>query len=255
MGSYLPGDKTQWEFGIDVFLEQPGTYEAFCVETSSSEYIATEKLKPWKFVMDCKDNGDGTFTVLDSPVPMVSTPIPSEICHPTPPPPTPTPTPPPPKSDLDWYMCVKDPGCVNYTMSPQNVSFSEDPPKSGDSVTVTVTGKTTIKTVTEIMSYRIYELTGHNGAAGNLIDVLTVTSDGDFTMKIPFQLTSDYFNTTGSKNWFEFGIDVFQKSEGSDEAMCIEVANSQYTAYMESKAGFTWDCKDNGDGTYTPQPD
>lgn len=116
--------------------------------------------------------------------------------------------------------------------------------KAGTSVTVEVTGITTMKSVSDHGSYRICKscprfgvaaappvrtcapsqrlaleahhdivaphpdgLSGHNVAAGVLADVLTL--DGDqFTLEITFTLTSD----TMSADFFEFGIDVFQGS-------------------------------------------
>ena len=47
-----------------------------------------------------------------------------------------------------------------------------------------------------------------------------------------------------SKNWFEFGIDVFQAKSGSDEGMCIEITNPTYNAYEAATLSppFVTDC-------------
>ena len=51
-------------------------------------------------------------------------------------------------------------------------------------------------------------------------------------MTIPFTASEACFDT--SKDWFEFGIDVFQKKSGSDEGMCIEITNPTYNSYEQN---------------------
>ena len=52
----------------------------------------------------------------------------------------------------------------------------------------------------------------------------------------------------------EFALDVFQKSSGSDEGFCVEIANSAYVTYEQTHPqpppGFKTYCKDMGWGHF-----
>lgn len=124
--------------------------------------------------------------------------------------------------------------------------------KPGDKLTLEVDGVTTITHVPTDGSYRIYALDGHNIAAGALSDVFTLNAP-DFKIVASFEVTAD---NIGADNFFEFGLDVFQQGSGSDEGMCIEIADIEYLAYEKSKPDppFEMMCRDNGDGTFTPVP-
>ena len=113
--------------------------------------------------------------------------------------------------------------------------------KAGDAFTVIVRGTTSMVSVPVAGSYRIYALTGGNVATGVLTDVLVIDK-GTFVMTIPFVAASPCFDTT--KNWFEFGIDVFQAKSGSDEGMCIEISNPTYNTYEMDQPSppFVTDC-------------
>lgn len=162
---------------------------------------------------------------------------------------------------LEYNYCPRDPGCKTYTMSVHDVKVHAagyaEPVKSedlkvGDVITLTVTGITTIKSVPTAGSYRIYSLAGHNVAAGALSDVFTLNAP-NFEIVAQFTLDADVFGPAGS-GWFEFGLDVFQKGSGSDEGMCLEVESIEYATYEENDPSppFVMYCKDNGDGTFTP---
>lgn len=80
-------------------------------------------------------------------------------------------------------------GCVTYTMSAANVSFSTGNSTGyavGDHATLYVTGTTTLTAAPVGGSYRIYTLSGHNGASGVLTDVLSLPSSGHFALKVQF---------------------------------------------------------------------
>lgn len=161
--------------------------------------------------------------------------------------------------NLDWNYCPRDPGCKTYTMSVHSVVFhangktapikAEDL-KVGDSITMVVTGLTTITKMPDQGSYKIYGLSGHNIAAGALSDVFTLNAP-NFGITVTFTLTADAF---GQDEWFEVGLDVFQEASGSDEGFCINVEDIEFLAYEKSKPDppFEMLCKDNGDGTFTP---
>merc|ERR1740130_269546 len=78
-------------------------------------------------------------------------------------------------------------------------------------------------------SYRVYALSGGNVAAGVLTDVMNL-SGSNFVLDISFQLTTADFDVKD----FEFGLDIFQKKSGSDEGMCLEIANPTYIAKEEA---------------------
>jgi len=123
--------------------------------------------------------------------------------------------------------------------------------KAGDHVVLGVKGETTLKEIPVGGSYRIYTLSGKNGAAGVLSDVFKMTGNGTFEATIPFTLTADSF----AGEFFEFGLDVFQEKSGSDEGMCIEIANPAYVASEKANPNkpFVTDCVDNGGGHFTPK--
>ena len=60
-------------------------------------------------------------------------------------------------------------------------------------------------------------------------------------MTVPFTASS-CFDT--SKDWFEFGIDVFQKKSGTDEGMCIEITSPVQLVEQNNSPppGFVTDC-------------
>jgi hypothetical protein len=232
--------KAPWfEFGIDIFQKKSGSDEGVCVEIEDIEYLTYEKEdKGHPFQMECKDNGDGTFTPQITP--LQGHPIPAPKCV--------------EKCDLDWYYCPRDPGCATYTMSVKSVEVDVMDATglvAGDKVILTVNGTTTMKTVPTSGSYRIYALSGGNEAAGLLSDTLRLLGNGAFSMRVPFDITAASFEAT--KGWTEFGLDVFQKQSGSDEGVCIEVANMPYINYEEHNVGhpFVTYCSDNGNGTFT----
>jgi len=150
---------------------------------------------------------------------------------------------------LDWYYCKKDPGCVTYTMSVGNVSFitgNKTGYAAGDHGMLLVNGTTHLTVVPDGGSYRIYTLSGHNGASGVLSDVMSLPSPGHFHLKVPYTISSESF----VGNQFEFGLDIFQNASGSNQGMCIEVANPAYIADMKSRAGFNMFCIDHGNGHF-----
>jgi len=63
-GNFAAVQGGQWvNFGIDVFLEPQNTMEGMCVQVANhmyAEYMAHNSSQA--FEMECKDNGDGTFT-------------------------------------------------------------------------------------------------------------------------------------------------------------------------------------------------
>jgi hypothetical protein len=224
---------TEWT--LDVFQEKSGSDEGMCVEFSSIEYVnylQTKQDPP--FVDLCVDRGDGTF---ENQTIAITTAL--DTLHVTSPPGCVE------KCNLKWNWCPRDPGCKTYTMDVASVETDVKGAteiKAGDSFTVTVRGTTTLSTVPVAGSYRIYALAGGNAAAGVLTDVLTIDR-GTFVMVIPFTATAACFNLP--KNWFEFGIDVFQKGSGSDEGMCIEITNPTYNSYefaTTSHQAYVTDC-------------
>jgi hypothetical protein len=230
--------KDLFEFGLDVFLKKSGSDEGTCIQVESDKFVAQAEAKEPPFEMLCSDGGDGHFELLKNPIDMpvhdVDTGAQCEA----------------PSCSLGWYYCPRDPGCTTYTMSTTSVEFDTHDSKGykvGDNVTLIVKGSTTIKAIPGSGSYRIYALSGGNVAAGVLDDVMTLTGS-DFVLDIPFQLTTADFDAKE----FEFGLDVFQKKSGSDEGMCIEIANPTYIAAEQAKQQppFVTDCKDEGGGHF-----
>merc|ERR1719421_341306 len=227
---------TEWT--LDVFQEKSGSDEGMCVEFADAEYVKYEENKPDPpFVDLCVDNGDGTFKeqtikIAETVKPQTLHEIAAPACTASP-------------CDLKWNWCPRDPGCKTYTMDVASVETDVSGAKTlkaGDGFTVIVRGTTSMTTVPIAGSYRIYGLNGGNVATGILTDVLKIDR-GTFVMTIPFTASEDCFDT--SKDWFEFGIDVFQKKSGSDEGMCIEITNPTYNSYEQNNSpppGFVTDC-------------
>jgi hypothetical protein len=160
--------------------------------------------------------------------------------------------------NMNWYYCPRDPGCTTYTMSVHTVNVDADAHKyavyaenltATDIMSIEVQGITTLKSIPVAGSYRIYNLAGHNMAAGVLSDVMKLSGNA-FTLNIKFTLDAGAF---GAGKFLEWGLDVFQQQSGSDEAMCIEFADKEYLAHEESVPSppFVDLCIDNGDGTFT----
>lgn len=214
---------TEWT--LDVFQEKSGSDEGMCVEFADNEYVQYEIAKPDPpFIDYCIDNGDGTFKnesiAISEPLKTLHTTDTKPECK--------TPKTP---CDLKWNWCPRDPGCTTYTMDVASVETDikgAGEVKAGDGFTVIVRGKTSMTKVPIAGSYRIYALSGGNAATGVLSDVLVIDR-GTFVMTIPFTATTNMFDV--NKDWFEFGIDVFQAKSGSDEGMCIEITNPTYNAY------------------------
>jgi hypothetical protein len=230
---------TKWtEWTLDVFQEKSGSDEGMCVEFADNEYVKYEIAKPDPpFVDYCIDNGDGTFKnqtiAISEELKTLHTTDTKPECKA-----------PQSKCDLKWDWCPRDPGCKTYTMDVASVETDikgATEVKAGDAFTVIVRGTTSMLSVPVAGSYRIYALTGGNVATGVLTDVLAIDK-GTFVMTIPFIAASPCFDT--SKNWFEFGIDVFQAKSGSDEGMCIEISNPTYNAYETATLSppFVTDC-------------
>jgi hypothetical protein len=243
-GAFAPVNWLEW--GLDVFQDKSGTNEAMCIEFADTEYLVHEEntVSP-PFVDYCVDNGDGTFR--NQTIAIKGNPIPAPVCHGT--------------CDLDWYYCPRDPGCTTYTMSVESVEVDVKDKvaiRVDDVAKLIVHGTTSLTSVPVAGSYRIYQLSGGNAAEGVLSDVMTISNCGalgcDFVIVVPtIVLSPGMFNT--KNRWFEFGLDVFQKQSGSDEGMCIEVANSQYVHYQMSNPSppFEMLCKDEGWGHFQSQ--
>jgi hypothetical protein len=226
---------TEWT--LDVFQQKSGSDEGMCIEFADPEYVAYEESKPDpKFIDYCVDNGDGTFknqTIAIKKELNTLHEVSAPAC-----------TAPKQPCDLKWNWCPRDPGCKTYTMDVASVETDisgATEVKAGDKFEVIVRGTTSMLKVPIAGSYRIYALSGGNAATGVLTDVLTIDR-GTFVMKIPFTATAPCFDT--SKNWFEFGIDVFQAKSGSDEGMCIEISNPTYNTYETNLLNppFVTDC-------------
>jgi hypothetical protein len=245
---FSASDHSLFEFGVDVFQSASGSDEGMCVQVASDpymSYMANKSSPPFEFL--CSDDGNGHFAKLPQPVPMPVHDIPAPSCTPPPPPPAPS-------CDLDWYYCPRDPGCGTYTMSVGTVDVHTHDSagyKAGDKITVHVNGTTSLTSVPVSGSYRIYTLSGHNDDTGVLSDVMTIPSPGHFELTIPVDVVAGCF----SGDWFEFGLDVFQAKSGSDEGMCIEIANPAYVAYQQAKPApaFNMYCEDHGGGHFTKE--
>lgn len=239
------GSDGWFEFGIDVFQQKSGSDEGFCLEIASVAYTKYEEdrnLPP--FVMECKDEGNGHF--IKDVHTIVPKAIPSPSCSG------------PSTCDLKYFYCPRDPGCVTYTMSASVVEvdvLDANDIKPGDHLRLTVNGTTQIKTVPVDGSYRIYDIAGHNVVGGALTDAMTIyecVEEGCyFGVVVDFVLPAAAFTEQG---WMEFGLDVFQKSSGSDEGFCVEVANQAYVTYEQTHPqpppGFDTYCKDEGWGHF-----
>jgi len=234
------------DWGLDIFLDHGGSKEAMCIGVASAEYIEDQKKGSEGFVDYCKDNGDGTFTKETlNPAPTAKVDITWAKGSPCGPPP-----PPPKQCSLDWFYCPKDPGCSGYTMSVMNVTtdFDAKTIAAGDKVTTIVTGVTKMTSIPFQASYKIYDMAGNNAGSGAINAANLNLDDGKFTLTIASTLDA----TSVADGKVDWGLDVFLGAGGSDEAMCIGIANGKYIE--ESKAsseGFEAYCKDNHDGTFT----
>jgi len=229
-----------FEFGIDLFYDKAhGDPEGMCVQVSSKEYFKQASGKS-DFALDCKDNGDGTWTPESSTV--VGHPLPAPSCS-------------APKNNctLNWFYCPNDPGCGTYSMSVTSVSVDVNDKtgiKAGDTVNMIVHGFTSLKAVPPHATYKIYDGAGKNAGQGNLKDVMQLdASSGAFTLTIP-ALVLDPSSVQG--NVIEWGLDVFQERSGSKEAMCIQIASDDYVKMVQPKASppFNLYCVDEGHGVF-----
>ena len=139
---------TDFEFGVDIFTHKSeGSPEAMCIQIASPERYKLESSKSG-FALDCKDQGDGTWTPGSSPV------IPHSVPAPKCTGPAPAPA---PGCKLNWFYCPRDPGCVGYSMSAETVDVTVDDSSiaAGDMVVMNVTGTTTLKAVPLSSTYKV----------------------------------------------------------------------------------------------------
>ena len=239
------GSDGWFEFGIDVFQQKSGSDEGFCLEIASLAYTKYEEHRDQPpFVMECKDEGNGHF--IKDVHTIVPKAIPSPQCGG------------PDKCDLNYYYCPRDPGCITYTMPATSVEvdvLDANDIKPGDHIRLTINGTTSLHSVPVDGSYRVYDIAGHNVIGGALSDAMTIyncVSEGCyFGVTTDFVLPSAAFTPEG---WMEFALDVFQKSSGSDEGFCVEIANNAYVTYEQTHPqpppGFVTYCKDEGWGHF-----
>jgi len=234
-----------FEFGVDIFSHKSeGDPEGMCIQIASPEHYRQESSKTG-FQLDCKDNGDGTWTPGASPV--VPHPLPAPSCA------APKPPPPPSSCKLNWFYCPRDPGCVTYTMSVSSVEVDVQDKsgiKAGDTVTMIVHGTTKIKAVPSSGTYKVYDGAGKNAAQGILSDVMTIdASSGAFTIKVS-GIVLDASSVQGDV--IEWGLDIFQDKSGSNEGMCVQVASDAYVKMVQPKASppFVTYCADQGHGVF-----
>ena len=161
---------------------------------------------------------------------------------------------------MRWYWCPRDPACTTNSMNVDHVETTiksaqgrtqgngtEGTIKAGDTLDVTVRGTTTMTVVPPSGTWHLYALNKvHSGnlATGLLSTpgVLQLSGQGTFTMSISFVVPTTCFIL--DKDWFEFGLTVYQEKSEGDEAMCIQVSNPTYAAHEVSEAAppFTTDC-------------
>jgi len=135
-----------------------------------------------------------------------------------------------------------------------------------------VIGQTTLKTVPPHATYKVYGLDGKNVAQGPLPARHGIWNDGphglgasleldfekkpgQFRLQIPLKpATNNYGDDGKGHQWVNFGIDVFLEGSGTHEGICVQVSNHAYATAISSKVtpAFETECKDNGDGTWTP---
>jgi hypothetical protein len=160
--------------------------------------------------------------------------------------------------DLVWYYCPNDPGCTRYQLSVKSVSVyangykvvKSENLKAGDHVELYITGKTTFTSVPSDGNYIIYDGAGKNLAAGPLQGAMTVSA-GSFTLDVSFTLDA----ATACGSLFEFGVDIFHdKSGGSPEGMCVQVASPERYKEESGNPNFQLKCTDEGNGSWTPTP-
>jgi len=233
---------TDFEFGVDIFSHKSeGSPEAMCIQIASPARYKQESGKSG-FALDCKDQGDGTWTPGSTPV----------VPHSVPAPKCTGPAPPPaPGCKLNWFYCPRDPGCVGYSMSAETVDVTVDDSsiQAGDMVVMNVTGTTTLKAVPLSSTYKVYDQEGKNMAQGNLADILTLDpATGSFKISVSIQL--DAASVQG--DLIEWGLDIFQGKSGSDEGMCIQIASDAYVQMVQPKASppFVTYCEDEGHGIF-----
>merc|ERR1711934_107739 len=174
----------------------------------------------------------------------------------------------------DWFYCPRDPGCTTYAMSAHQVSVGLAPSRlnvvaAGRWVNLYVIGTTNIKNVSQIASYKVYGIDGKNVATGTLAARHGMWYDGPkklgaslelnyekkpnhFRLQIPMIVAGSNFEVVSGKQFVNFGMDIFLKGSAASQAMCVQIANKAYSNFESSKAGFQMECKDNGDGSFTP---
>lgn len=120
---------------------------------------------------------------------------------------------------------------------------------NGDKVTAIIKGKTKLTKILPGASYKVYDQAGRNMAAGVLSNVISLNTP-DFTIKL--DLTLDDHTVIG--DMIDWSFDIFNGQSGSLEGFCVQVANDAYTDALRKKKNpkFEIYCKDNGDGTWTP---
>ena len=172
-------------------------------------------------------------------------------------------------SCLRWYWCPRDPSCTSNSMNVNHVEtqiqsssfraqaqkniFFEDATrelkkiKAGDTLNVIVRGTTTMTVVPPSGTWHLYALNKvHSGnLATGLLSAPGVLMIGKGTFVLNVSFVSDITCWQTDKDWFEFGLTVYQEKSEGDEGMCIEVANPKYAAHEVSEAAppFTTDCE------------
>lgn len=163
---------------------------------------------------------------------------------------------------MRWFWCPRDPACTSNSMKVDHVettiksaqgsstdggmnSTTEGTIKAGDTLNVLVRGTTTMTVIPPSGTWHLYALNKlHSGnlATGLLSAGVLQLGQGTFTMSISFIVPTTCFIL--DKDWFEFGLTVYQEKSEGDEAMCIQVSNPQYAEHEVSEAAppFTTDC-------------
>jgi len=232
---------SDFEFGIDIFYDKTGgDPEGMCIQIASPGRFNQEAGKTG-FELDCKDNGDGSWT--PGPSPIVAHPLPAPSCS--------APKPPAPPSDckLNWFYCPRDPGCKTYKMSVSTIEVDVQGSAiaSGVQVTMIAKGTSSVTAISPSATYKVYDQDGKNMAQGVLDDVMTL--DGtQFTVKVP--MTLDASAVQG--DLVEWGLDIFLGKGGSDEGMCVQVASDAYVKMVQPKVSppFVTYCADEGNGNF-----
>lgn len=172
----------------------------------------------------------------------------------------------------DWFYCPRDPGCSGYAMSVHQVSIGklgQQKIEEGKWVNLYAIGMTTLKSVPEHATFKVYGIDGSNIAGGPLQARGGVWNDktkgaslelnydkkpGQFRLQIPVIVASKDFDDYTGTQMVNFGIDVFLAAGQTHEGMCVQVGNPAYSKAVATKTdpAFEMICKDNGDGTFTP---